>query len=195
MSCCAIWNVHTKGRGRGRGRGIKEMGGKILMENIIGLLRIRIKRGINLVVRDVNKSDPYVVVRMGKQKLKTRMIRKDVNPEWNEDLTLSVTLPLSPFLLTVYDHDTFSKDDKMGYAECDIAPFIEALKTKTQDLTNGTVISIIHPNRNNCLAEDSCIVFKDGKLVQDMVLRLQNVKRGEVEIQLQWIDLPGSKGL
>ncbi|XP_019446129.1 PREDICTED: protein C2-DOMAIN ABA-RELATED 4-like [Lupinus angustifolius] len=191
MSCCAIWNVHTKGRGRG----IKEMGGKILMENIIGLLRIRIKRGINLVVRDVNKSDPYVVVRMGKQKLKTRMIKKNVNPEWNEDLTLSVTYPLSPFLLTVYDHDTFSKDDKMGYAECDITPFIEALKTKTQDLQNGTIISIIHPTRNNCLAEDSCIVYNDGKFVQDIVLRLQNVKRGEVEIQLQWIDLPGSKGL
>ncbi|KAE9613839.1 putative C2 domain-containing protein [Lupinus albus] len=191
MSCCSILNVHTKGRGRG----IKEMGGKILMENIIGLLRIRIKRGINLVVRDVNKSDPYVVVRMGKQKLKTRMIKKDVNPEWNEDLTLSVTRPLSPLVLTVYDHDTFSKDDKMGDAECDISAFIEAIKTKNQELPNGTIISIIHPDRTNCLAEDSCIVFKDGKLVQDIVLRLQHVKRGEIQIQLQWIDLPGSKGL
>lgn len=33
----------------------------------MGLLRIRIKRGINLAVRDVRSSDPYVVVKMGRQ--------------------------------------------------------------------------------------------------------------------------------
>lgn len=41
--------------------------GKSLMEDLLGLLRIRIKRGVNLAVRDVNTSDPYVVVKMGKQ--------------------------------------------------------------------------------------------------------------------------------
>lgn len=35
------------------------------MENLLGLLRVRIKRGVNLAVRDVRSSDPYVVVRMG----------------------------------------------------------------------------------------------------------------------------------
>ena len=33
------------------------------------------------------------------QKLKTRVIKKDVNPEWNEDLTLSVTDPNLPVKL------------------------------------------------------------------------------------------------
>lgn len=33
------------------------------------------------------------------QKLKTRVIKKDVNPEWNEDLTLSVTDPSIPIKL------------------------------------------------------------------------------------------------
>lgn len=33
------------------------------------------------------------------QKLKTRVIKKDVNPEWNEDLTLSVTDPNHPIQL------------------------------------------------------------------------------------------------
>lgn len=41
--------------------------GKSLMEDLLGLLRIRIKRGVNLAVRDVNTSDPYAVVKMGKQ--------------------------------------------------------------------------------------------------------------------------------
>ncbi|KAH0855167.1 hypothetical protein HID58_020436 [Brassica napus] len=138
-------------------------------------VRIRIKRGVNLAVRDINSSDPYVV------KLKTRVINKDVNPEWNEDLTLSVTDPTLTVLLTVYDHDMFSKDDKMGDAEFEIKP--------------GTIVTTVQPCRRNCLAEESKVTWVDGKLVQDLVLRLRHVECGEVEAQLQWIDLPGSKGL
>ena len=37
------------------------------MEDLLGLLRIRVKRGINLVVRDTVSSDPYVVITMGHQ--------------------------------------------------------------------------------------------------------------------------------
>lgn len=37
------------------------------MENILGLLRVHIRRGVNLAVRDVRSSDPYVIVKMGKQ--------------------------------------------------------------------------------------------------------------------------------
>lgn len=33
------------------------------------------------------------------QKLKTRVIKKDINPEWNEDLTLSVSDPDIPVKL------------------------------------------------------------------------------------------------
>ena len=83
----------------------------------------------------------------------------------------------------------------MGDAECDIVPFVEALKTDTEGLPTGTIITRIQPSRQNCLAEESCITFNNGKVVQDIVLRLRNVDCGEVEIQLQWIDLPGAKGL
>lgn len=166
-----------------------------MMENLLGLLRIRVKRGVNLAVRDVRSSDPYVVVKMAKQKLKTRVIKKDVNPEWNEDLTLSVSDPSIPVKLTVYDHDTFSKDDKMGDAEFDIKPFIEALKMNLQGLPSGTVITRVQPSRQNCLAEESRVIWSEDRVVQDMCLRLRNVECGEVEIQLQWINLPGSKGL
>ncbi|XP_022134568.1 protein C2-DOMAIN ABA-RELATED 4-like [Momordica charantia] len=170
-------------------------GGRLsLMENLLGLLRIRIIRGVNLAVRDVRSSDPYVVVKMGKQKLKTRVIKKDVNPEWNEDLTLTVSDPNLPIKLTVYDHDTFTKDDKMGRAEFDIKSFMEALKMNLKNLPSETIITRLLPSRQNCLAEESCIVWKNGKVVQDIYLRLKNVECGEVEIQLQWIELPKSKG-
>lgn len=50
-----------------RGGGRQDTPKSSLMEDLLGLLRIHIKRGVNLAVRDVNTSDPYVVVKMGKQ--------------------------------------------------------------------------------------------------------------------------------
>lgn len=93
----------------------------------------------------------------------------------------------------VYDHDTFSMDDSMGDAEFDIRPFVDALKINPTGYPNGTRIKTIQPNRSNCLVEESSIVWKDGKIMQDMCLRLKNVECGELQVQLQWIDLPGSK--
>ncbi|XP_010263871.1 PREDICTED: protein C2-DOMAIN ABA-RELATED 4-like isoform X1 [Nelumbo nucifera] len=165
------------------------------MESLLGLLRIHIHRGINLAVRDVVSSDPYIVIKMGKQKLKTRVMKKNINPEWNEDLTLSVADPELPIKLTVYDKDKFSLDDKMGDADIDIKPFLEAVKMHLVNLPSGTIIQRVQPNRQNCLAEESCIIWQDGKVVQDMYLRLKNVESGEVELQLQWIDIPGSRGI
>lgn len=95
----------------------------------------------------------------------------------------------------MYDHDIFSKDDKMGNAEIDLKPYIEALRMELSSLPDGAIIATISPNRNNCLAEESYIRWSNDRVVQNIFLRLRNVECGEVEIELQWIDLPGSKGL
>ncbi|KAI7739362.1 hypothetical protein M8C21_010705 [Ambrosia artemisiifolia] len=164
------------------------------MEHLLGLLRVHIHRGVNLAVRDVTTSDPYVVIRMGKQKLKTRVVKNNVNPVWDEDLTLSIAEP-QPVKLEVYDKDTLSMDDKMGDAVFDIQPFLDAVKMHLGNLPSGTIITIVKPTRTNCLSEESHITWTDGKVVQDMVLRLQNVECGEIEIRLSWIDIPGARGL
>ncbi|URE32612.1 ADP-ribosylation factor GTPase-activating protein [Musa troglodytarum] len=167
------------------------------MDHLLGLLRVRVVRGVSLAFRDATGSDPYVVVRMGEQKLKTSVKKHNVNPVWNEDLTLTVSDPLLPvkiFSQRVYDKDTFSRDDKMGDAEIDIVPFIEAVKMNLSDIPNGTIIRTTNPNRHNCLAEESAIVWKDGKVVQDIIVRLRNVESGELELQLLWVDIPGAPG-
>ncbi|GMI95314.1 homolog of OsGAP1, C2-domain ABA-related, C2 domain, Arabidopsis thaliana C2 domain [Hibiscus trionum] len=167
----------------------------VSMDNLMGLLRVHVKRGVNLAVRDARSSDPYVVVKMGHQRLKTRIVKKDVNPEWNDDLTLSITDPNIPATLTVYDHDTFTKDDKMGNSEFEVMSFIEALKTHTnlEEIPSGTILSKVQPSSTNYLAEESAIYVNEGKIFQDLVLRLRDVECGEVEIQLEWIHFPGSK--
>ncbi|XP_010032689.2 protein C2-DOMAIN ABA-RELATED 4 [Eucalyptus grandis] len=165
------------------------------MEHLLGLLRIHVLRGVNLAIRDIRSSDPYAVIRMGKHKLKTRVVKRNLNPEWNDDLTLSIADPSLSIKLMVYDKDNFSLDDKMGDAEIHIAPFLDTLRMRLDDVPSGTVITRVKPGRDNCLAEESCIVWRDGKVVQDMVLRLRNVEHGEIELQLEWIDIPGSRGL
>lgn len=92
----------------------------------------------------------------------------------------------------VYDKDTFSFDDPMGNAEIDIQPFMEAVRLLAlhPNMTNNTIVKKELAARDNCLSEESKIYYFDGKIVQDMFLRLRNVESGEVEIQLKWINLP-----
>ncbi|XP_041009765.1 protein C2-DOMAIN ABA-RELATED 7-like [Juglans microcarpa x Juglans regia] len=165
------------------------------MENVKGLLRIRLRKGTNLAVRDSLSSDPYVVITMGQQKLKSRVAKNDCNPEWNDELTLSIKDLNVPITLTVYDKDTFTVDDKMGDAEIDLKPYIECLKMGLENLPNGSVVKKVQPSSTNCLAGESTCVWNNGKIVQDMSLRLRNVESGEVSIQLEWIDISGCEGL
>jgi hypothetical protein len=37
------------------------------MDGLVGILKVRVVRGINLAYRDARGSDPYVVLRLGKQ--------------------------------------------------------------------------------------------------------------------------------
>lgn len=167
----------------------------------MGLLRIRVKRGINLAVRDSvnNSSDPYVVVRSGKLKLKTRVIKKCLNPEWNDDLTLSIIDPNQTVKIVVYDKDRFSFDDKMGEAEFTVTPLYNAVnnlanrKSTTQHPPCDITLATVKPGRENCLAEESRVVWVAGphqhEVVQNMFLRLRDVESGEVEIELRWTDV------
>ncbi|KAH0919907.1 hypothetical protein HID58_027567 [Brassica napus] len=170
---------------------------KTMEDKPLGILRVHVKRGINLAIRDSTSSDPYVVVTLGNQKLKTRVINSNCNPVWNEQLTLSIKDVNDPIRLTVYDKDRFSGDDKMGDGEIDMRPFLEAhqMELDFQKLPNGCAIKRIRPGRTNCLAEESSITWSNGKIKQDMILRLRNVECGELEIMLEWTDGPGCKGL
>ncbi|XVF47414.1 hypothetical protein PTKIN_Ptkin03bG0107300 [Pterospermum kingtungense] len=131
----------------------------------------------------------------GSIKLKTRVVKKNTNPEWNDDLTLTIQDPSLLVKLAVYDKDAFSLDDKMGDAKFDIGQFVEAVKMRLKDLPSGTIIRKIQPSRENCLSGDSCLVWSNGKVVQDMFLMLRNVKSGEIQLQLECVDIPGSRGL
>ena len=81
----------------------------------------------------------------------------------------------------------------MGDATIDMKPYIDCMRMGLENLPNGTKVERVQPNRNNCLSDESCVIWNDGKMFQDMCLRLRNVKQGEVDVQLEWVDLPGRK--
>lgn len=163
------------------------------MDGLVVLLKVRVVRGINLAYRDARGSDPYVVLRLGKQKLKTSVKKRSVNPIWHEELTLSVTNLNAPIKLEVFDKDTFSRDDPMGDAEIEVKPLMEVLNMDPENIRNGTIIRSVRPSSQNCLADESHVCWRNGKFVQDMILRLRNVESGEVQLQLQWMKIPGTK--
>ncbi|KAL5198064.1 hypothetical protein ABZP36_001576 [Zizania latifolia] len=163
------------------------------MECLLGLLKVRVVRGVNLSICDplTHSSDPYVVLRLGTQKVKSSIKYHSINPEWNEELTLSITNMMLPVKIEVFDKDTFTKDDSMGDAEFCILDFVEIAKRDMTHVPDGTVMKTIHPEKENCFATESHITWKDGKVSQDIVLKLRNTETGEIILHLQWVNIPG----
>jgi len=96
---------------------------------------------------------------------------------------------------TVYDKDTFSVDDKMGEAEIDLKPYVQCKQMGLGKLPNGCSLKRIQPDRTNYLAEESSCIWQNGKIVQEMFLRLRNVESGEILVEIEWVDVVGCKGL
>ncbi|TYJ31897.1 hypothetical protein E1A91_A06G232000v1 [Gossypium mustelinum] len=147
----------------------------------IGLLKVKVIKGINLAIRDMMTSDPYVVLTLGKQTIQTAVIKSNLNPVWNVELMLSVPQNFGPVKLLVYDYDTFSADDIMGEAEIDIQPLItSAMAYGDPEMFSNMQIGKWLKSQDNALIEDSIVNIIDGKVKQQVSIKLQNVECGEI---------------
>ncbi|KDP34932.1 hypothetical protein JCGZ_09220 [Jatropha curcas] len=156
----------------------------------IGLLKVKVKSGTNLAIRDMMSSDPYVVLTLGKQTVQTTVMQSNLNPTWNETLMLSVPQDFGPVKLQVFDHDTFSADDIMGEAELDIQPLItSAMAFGDPEMFGNMQIGKWLKSHDNALIDDSTINIVDGTVKQAVSLKLQNVESGELELELEWLPL------
>nr|XP_057913406.1 multiple C2 and transmembrane domain-containing protein 1-like isoform X3 [Doryrhamphus excisus] len=82
-------------------------------------LDVELRRGHNLAVRDRGgSSDPYVKLKVaGKEVFRSRTIRKNLNPVWDEKTTVLVDNLSEPLYVKVFDYDFALQDDFMGSAE------------------------------------------------------------------------------
>uniref|UniRef100_A0AAZ3PA73 C2 domain-containing protein n=1 Tax=Oncorhynchus tshawytscha TaxID=74940 RepID=A0AAZ3PA73_ONCTS len=97
-------------------------------------LDITLKRGHNLAIRDRGgTSDPYVKFKIaGKEVFRSRTINKNLNPVWDERVSLLVDSLREPLYVKVFDYDFGLQDDFMGSAYL----YLESLEhQRTLDVT------------------------------------------------------------
>ncbi|KAK1425699.1 hypothetical protein QVD17_21054 [Tagetes erecta] len=159
------------------------------MEGVIGVLKLTIKKGTNLAVRDWTRgtSDPYVIATLDHQKTKSKVVLGNCNPVWDDGLTMIIKDPKAPITLTVHDKDTFSDDDNMGVAYLDLSRYVECMEKRADfhDLPVGSKLETVEPDEHNNLVEESHIIWNKDAITQDMVLRLQNAETGVIEVQIE----------
>lgn len=111
-----------------------------------GICVVKVVKATNLVKADMfGKSDPYVVVEHGSTSVKTKVIKKTLNPEWNETLTLNIGISDldKPIQFQVWDWDKVSKDDKIGNCSISFHEFPPSQPTDValplQNVKKGTL--------------------------------------------------------
>ncbi|XP_010039433.2 protein C2-DOMAIN ABA-RELATED 11 isoform X2 [Eucalyptus grandis] len=156
----------------------------------LGQLKVTVVRGKGLVIRDFKSSDPYVIVKLGNQTAKTRVIKSCLNPVWNEELSFSLAEPVGMLNLEVFDRDHFKADDKMGHAHVSLQPIVSSARLRQiLKVSSGeTTLRKVAPDGDNCLVRDSSIACIDGEVVQDVWLRLSDVESGEIQLKIKFID-------
>ncbi|PON60043.1 Arf GTPase activating protein [Parasponia andersonii] len=178
------------GRKDAEHKAAKKLDSSAGMVEFIGLIKVNVVKGTNLAIRDVMTSDPYVILAIGHQSVKTRVIKNNLNPVWNESLMLSIPEHIPPLKVLVYDKDKFKTDDFMGEAEIDIQPLVAAAKAYEDSTINESMqLGKWIASKDNTLVKDGIIYLTDGKVKQEISLRLQNVERGVLEIELECVPL------
>jgi len=83
-----------------------------------GTLQILLIEGRDLPSMDTGGfSDPYCIFKAGADSVvKSKVIKKSLNPKWDQLLTLPIKNKLSGVDMIVMDWDRFSADEEMGRA-------------------------------------------------------------------------------
>ncbi|KAL2339291.1 hypothetical protein Fmac_013737 [Flemingia macrophylla] len=160
-----------------------------IMGEQLWLLNVNVVQGKRLVIRDFKSSDPYVVVKLGNQTAKTKVIYCCLNPVWNEELNFTLTDPLQVLNLEVFDKDLWKADDKMGNTCINLQPLISASRFRDilKIYSGETTLRKVTPDSENCLSRESSINCVNGEVVQNVWLRLRGVESGELQLTIKLI--------
>ncbi|OVA19744.1 C2 calcium-dependent membrane targeting [Macleaya cordata] len=92
------------------------------MKLLVGVIEAR-----NLRAMDLNGfSDPYVKLQLGRQKFRTKVVKKNLNPSWGEDFSFRVEDLKEELLISVLDEDTFFNHDFVGQLKLPISEVFDA---------------------------------------------------------------------
>ena len=114
-----------------------------LDEKMDGLLEVLVTSASDLQNKDgipFALSDPYCQVSVGSSSARTRTIKHNLNPVWNESLFLFVRdLKKQKMFVRLFDDDVFESDDSLGYSMRGLADLGDGEAHDVEfDLLDGT---------------------------------------------------------
>ncbi|XP_075895241.1 multiple C2 and transmembrane domain-containing protein 1 isoform X3 [Nelusetta ayraudi] len=139
-------------------------------------LDIVLKKGNNLAIRDrTGTSDPYVKFKIaGKEVFRSKTIHKNLNPVWDERVSLLVETLRDPLYVKVFDYDFGLQDDFMGSAYL----HLESLEhQRTLDVTLDLKDPQYPENNLGTLDLSVTLSPKEGDLRDATMLLRRNWKR------------------
>lgn len=90
-------------------------------------LIVRVIEARNLPPMDPNGlSDPYVKVQLGKQKFKTKVVKKSLNPSWGEEFSFRVEDLNDELVISVLDEDKYFNDEFVGKIKVPVSLIFDA---------------------------------------------------------------------
>ena len=102
---------------------------RVKMDNTKVTVTVTVVSAKNLASADLNGlSDPYAKLILGSRVHQTRVIKRDLNPRWNERFTFTMKLRqllAMPLIVEVFDDDTFSADDSLGNTELELRALVD----------------------------------------------------------------------
>lgn len=113
-------------------------------------LLVRLIEARNLPAMDPNGfSDPYVKLQLGKQRYRSKVIKKCLNPSWCEEFYFKVDDLKEELLISVFDEDKFFNDDFIGEVKVPISWVLEA-----KDKSLGTIWFSLQPKDKKAKNKD-----------------------------------------
>eukprot|EP00092_Neocalanus_flemingeri_P025254 GFUD01027386.1.p1 GENE.GFUD01027386.1~~GFUD01027386.1.p1 ORF type:complete len:4003 (+),score=946.67 GFUD01027386.1:1015-12009(+) len=131
-----------------------------------GTINVNIIQAKDLIKADlIGKSDPYAVVTYGDDKIKTKTIKNNLNPQWNFEADIPID-PNGPSTLKIeiFDDDKLGKDKPLGAADVDIPSLINNATLKDAWIPLSGVKSGQLQLSADYMPLDSDGREKDGKL-------------------------------
>lgn len=137
----------------------------------VGVLMINLLSAKNLINSDVvGLSDPYVVMNLGSQQIKSRRVLNNLSPVFNERLMLAWNGD-DDLRVTVFDEDNFTADGKLCYLQVCVWYLIYSLL-------------FIPDNIGCCTVELRSLQLPNDGAALDLDLPLEGVAHGSVQLEL-----------
>ncbi|XP_077237557.1 C2 and GRAM domain-containing protein At1g03370-like [Tasmannia lanceolata] len=90
-------------------------------------LTVHVIEARNLLAMDFNgSSDPYVKIQLGKYRFRTKVVKKCLNPLWDEEFCFRVEDLKEELTISVFDEDKYFNDDFVGQMKVPISEVFNA---------------------------------------------------------------------